>query len=40
MSRFVEGDDRSQGLLLPPSLEDYIGVDNPVRVIAVVCLLR
>ena len=33
MSRFVEGEDRSQEMLLPASLEDYIGDDNPVRVI-------
>lgn len=33
MSRFVEGEDRSQEMLLPASLEDYIGEDNPVRVI-------
>ena len=33
MGRFVEGVDRSQGLLLPASLEDYIGEDNPVRVV-------
>jgi len=33
MGRFVEGDDRSQVLLLPASLEDYIGEDNPVRVV-------
>lgn len=35
MGRFVEGDDRSQDMLLPASLEDYIGEDNPVRVIDV-----
>ena len=33
MGRFVEGEDRSQSLLLPESLDDYIGEDNPVRVI-------
>ena len=33
MSRFVEGEDRAQQVLLPPSLEDYIGEDNPVRVV-------
>ncbi|MEO0883701.1 MAG: IS1182 family transposase [Pseudomonadota bacterium] len=33
MARFVEGEDRDQALLLPPSLGDYIGEDNPVRVI-------
>lgn len=35
MGRFVEGEDRSQSMLLPASLEDYIGEDNPVRVIDV-----
>lgn len=35
MSRFVEGEDRGQEVLLPPSLEDYVGEDNPVRVIDV-----
>lgn len=35
MGRFVEGEDRSQSLLLSASLEDYIGEDNPVRVIDV-----
>ena len=33
MGRFVEGDDRGQSLLLPESLDDYVGEDNPVRVI-------
>lgn len=33
MKRFVEGSDRTQGVLLPPSLEDYVGDDNPVRVV-------
>jgi transposase len=33
MGRFVEGDDRSQSLLLPESLDDYVDEDNPVRVI-------
>ena len=33
MSRFIEGIDRSQGTLFPESLEDWIGEDNPVRVI-------
>jgi transposase len=33
MSRFLEGDDRDQHALLPPSIEDYVGEDNPVRVI-------
>ena len=35
MKRFIEGDDRSQSTLLPDCLEDYVGEDNPVRVIDV-----
>src|SRR6266576_5300987 len=35
MKRFVEGADRSQITLFPESLEDWIGEDNPVRVIDV-----
>ena len=35
MKRFVEGVDRSQGSLFPEQLEDWIGEDNPVRVIDV-----
>ena len=35
MKRFIEGTDRSQTTLFPPSLDDYIGDDNPVRVIDV-----
>lgn len=33
MKRFVNGVDRSQSLLLPDRLEDYVHEDNPVRVI-------
>ena len=33
MKRFVEGTDRSQSTLFPECLEDWIGEDNPVRVI-------
>ena len=33
MRRFVEGTDRGQSTLLPECLEDWIGEDNPVRVI-------
>ena len=33
MSRFVEGADRSQNMLCPERLDDYIGEDNPVRVV-------
>jgi transposase len=35
MKRFVEGVDRNQSTLFPEHLEDWIGVDNPVRVIDV-----
>jgi transposase len=33
MKRFVEGEDRRQGVLLPEYLDDYVSEDNPVRVI-------
>ena len=33
MKRFIEGQDRHQVALLPESLDDYIGEDNPVRVV-------
>jgi transposase len=33
MKRFIDGVDRSQGLLLPDRLEDYVHEDNPVRVV-------
>jgi transposase len=35
MRRFVEGTDRGQRTLFPECLEDWIGEDNPVRVIDV-----
>ncbi len=35
MKRFVEGVDREQGTLFPDRLEDWIGDDNPVRVVDV-----
>jgi transposase len=35
MRRFVEGADRGQSTLFPDRLEDWIGEDNPVRVIDV-----
>ncbi len=35
MKRFVEGVDRSQSSMFPERLEDWIGEDNPVRVIDV-----
>ena len=33
MKRFVEGVDRNQATLFPERLDDYVGDDNPVRVI-------
>ncbi len=35
MARFIEGTDRGQSTFLPECLEDWIGEDNPVRVIDV-----
>ena len=35
MKRFVEGADRGQGSLFPQCLDDWIGEDNPIRVIDV-----
>ena len=35
MKRFIEGEDRGQGTLLPGHLDDYVAEDNPVRVIEV-----
>jgi transposase len=33
MKRFIEGADRNQVMLLPESVEDYVGPDNSVRVV-------
>jgi transposase len=33
MGRFIEGADRQQATLLPDTIEDYVGEENPVRVI-------
>ena len=33
MKRFIEGADRTQAMLLPQCVEDYVGPDNPVRVV-------
>jgi transposase len=33
MSRFIEGQDRSQVTLIPECLDDFIAEDNPVRVV-------
>ena len=35
MKRFIEGEDRSQSVLFPERLDDWIDEDNPVRVIDV-----
>ncbi len=35
MKRFVEGVERTQSTLFPARLEDWIGDDNPVRMIDV-----
>lgn len=33
MKRFIEGVNRDQGVLMPERLDDFIGEDNPVRVV-------
>jgi transposase len=33
VKRFIEGADRTQAMLLPECVEDYVGPDNPVRVV-------
>lgn len=33
MRRFIEGENRQQVTMMPEALDDYIGEDNPVRVI-------
>lgn len=33
MGRFIEGIDRRQAMLLPETLDDYVGEHNPVRVV-------
>jgi transposase len=35
VKRFVESEDRRQGVLLPEYLDDYVSENNPVRVIDV-----
>ena len=35
MKRFVQGEDRTQGILLPECLDDYVAEANPVRVVDV-----
>jgi transposase len=33
MKRFIAGEDRRQATLLPDCLDDYVGADNPVRLV-------
>ncbi|MDZ4356728.1 MAG: transposase, partial [Variovorax sp.] len=33
MKRFIQGESREQVTLLPECLDDYIGQDNPVRIV-------
>jgi transposase len=33
MNRFIEGADRTQAMLLPECVDDYVGPDSPVRVV-------
>ena len=33
MKRCIEGQDRAQLMLLPECLDDFVGEDNPVRVV-------
>ena len=35
MKRFIQGEHRGQGTLLPESLDDYVNDTNPVRVVDV-----
>lgn len=35
MKRFIEGGNRGQGALLPEHLDDYVGENNPVRIVDV-----
>jgi transposase len=35
MKRFIQSSDRTQGILLPAHLDDYVTEDNPVRVVDV-----
>lgn len=33
MKRYIQGADRTQSILLPEQLDDYVTEDNPVRAI-------
>ena len=35
MKRFIQGEDRTQGILLPELLDDHVADTNPVRVVDV-----
>lgn len=35
MKRFIQGEHRGQGTLLPESLDDYVSDTNPVRIVDV-----
>jgi len=36
VKRFIQGEHRGQGTLLPESLDDYVSDTNPVRIVDVV----
>jgi transposase len=33
MKRFIQGRDRTQGILLPEQVDDYVAENNPVRIV-------
>ena len=33
MTRYIEGRQKPQCFLLPESIDDYVGADNPVRIV-------
>lgn len=33
MGQYIDGDDRAQSVLFPERLDDWVGEDNPVRVV-------
>jgi len=35
MKRFIQGEDRTQGILLPELLDDYVADTNPLRGVVV-----
>lgn len=36
MKRFIQGSDRTQGILRPERLDDYVTDENPIRAIDVI----